>query len=274
MNAEKLGEIGFVGAGNMAEALIGGILNAGIADSAALAVSDVRPERRRHFTEVYGVAAFEDNKALVKNRDMVVLCVKPQQIDEVLQQIAGALDTSRTLVLSIVAGIPTTRIESALSAQARVVRAMPNTPALIGEGAAAICAGKNAGDEDLKRAERLLGAVGLVVRVKEELMNAVTAISGSGPAYVFYLMEAMIDAARELGIDAEVARRLVVQTVKGAALLCEARGCQPEELRAAVTSKGGTTAAALLVLTENRVFQNLIAAMKAAHKRAEELAGQ
>ncbi|HIE10376.1 MAG TPA: pyrroline-5-carboxylate reductase [Kiritimatiellae bacterium] len=268
----SLGEVGFIGAGNMAEALVGGMLEAGVAEAGALAASDMRPERRRHFTEKYNIAAYDDNRALVRNRDMVVLCVKPQQVDSVLEEIAAVLDKSRTTILSIAAGIPTARIEHRLGEDARVVRAMPNTPALIRQGAAAICAGKSATDSDMARAETLLGAVGIVVTVKEELMNAVTAVSGSGPAYVFYLMEAMIDAARQMGMDDEVARRLVVQTVKGAGMLCEARNCSPEELRAAVTSKGGTTAAALLALSEGKVIQHLMAAIKAAHRRAEELA--
>jgi len=268
----SLGEVGFIGAGNMAEALIGGLLEAGVAEAGSLAASDVRPERRKHFTETYGIATFDDNRAVARNRDVVVLSVKPQQIEQVLDDIADVLDKSRTMILSIAAGIPTARIEQKLGGDVRVVRAMPNTPALIRQGAAAICAGRNATPSDMDRAEALLGAVGVVVRVKEELMNAVTAVSGSGPAYVFYLMEAMIDAARQMGMDDEIARRLVVQTVKGAGMLCEARGCSPEELRAAVTSKGGTTAAALLALTEAKVFQNLVAAIKAAHRRAEELA--
>ena len=264
--------VGFVGAGNMAEAIIRGLIAAG-KPPAELAVSDVRSERLELFSSL-GLAAFASNRHLAARAQVLVLAVKPQVMPAVLQELRGEVD-EETLLVSIAAGVATAFIEGAFPRPVRVVRVMPNTPLLVGRGVSALVAGRHLRPGDLELAAGIFRASGRVVILEDEaLMDAVTAVSGSGPAYVFYLMEAMIDAARQMGMDDEIARRLVVQTVKGAGMLCEARGCSPEELRAAVTSKGGTTAAALLALTEAKVFQNLVAAIKAAHRRAEELAGR
>ncbi len=260
----------FIGAGNMAEALVKGLRAAGV-PGARMGVTDVRPERLAWFRDRYGVAGTADNAAAAAGADLLVLAVKPQQFDEVLPALCGA--GGRALVVSIAAGIPTARIERALGAASRVVRAMPNTPALVGAGVSALCAGSRAGEADLARAERILRAVGSTVRVPESLMDAVTAVSGSGPAYVFRLMEAMEAAARRQGLAPDVARALVGGTVLGAGRLAVESGRAPDELRAQVTSKGGTTEAAFRVLEDRDLAGAMDAAMDAAARRARELAG-
>ena len=185
-----LERIVFIGAGNMAEALVRGLLAAGVASAEHLFVTDVLPARRAHFLSRYSVAGGADNADAARSADVIVLAVKPQQMPDVCRELAGALPRD-PLILSIAAGATTARIEEWLGGAARVVRAMPNTPALVGAGVTALAPGRRATAADLDRAERLLGAVGAVVRVGEDALDAVTAISGSGPAYVFYLAEAM-----------------------------------------------------------------------------------
>jgi pyrroline-5-carboxylate reductase len=271
MSAAWSGRMVFIGAGNMAEAIIKGLLQAGWAAADRIRVTDVDAARLAHFAEAYQVGGLTDNVEAVSDAELVVLAVKPQGLLDVMRQLQPAL-TAQHLVLSIAAGIPTGAIEDAAGCSLRVVRAMPNTPALVGRGAAAICPGRWATAADLDVAERVLGAAGVVVRVAESQLDAVTAISGSGPAYVFYLMEAMQAAAAELGLDADTALRLIVATVGGSAALAEQRGEAPAVLRQRVTSKGGTTAAALAVLEEQGVRDRWVEAMRAAHRRAGELA--
>jgi len=265
------GDLVFLGAGNMAEALLQGVLHNARWPRERLVVTDIVAERREKLAHQFGVRALADNAAAVRGAALVVLAVKPQVLLGVLAGIRAALP-AEALVLSIAAGVPTGRIEAALSGAARVVRAMPNTPALVGCGAAAICAGRQATADDLAAAERLLGAAGLVVRVAEKDMDAVTALSGSGPAYVFYLMEAMLEAARRMELPAAVAQPLVYATIKGAAELIQQQGLPPQELRRRVTSPGGTTAAAMDVQDRRQVMAALVEAMLAAHRRAGELA--
>lgn len=260
----------FIGGGNMAEALVAGMIREGLCKSGQITVTDVQQERLDLFSEKYSVAGSADN-AVAAEADIVVLAVKPQQLPGVLESLCPVVKIRQTLFISIAAGIPTSDIESALGKGSRVVRAMPNTPALAGKGAAAICTGKYADEDDLELAEILLGAVGLVVRVKEDDMDAVTAVSGSGPAYVFLLIEAMQQAASNLGLDPEQSRDLVLATVEGAAVLCRETGIGADELRRRVTSKGGTTAAALGLLDQRKVFDALLDAMTAARNRAREL---
>ncbi|MCX7010234.1 MAG: pyrroline-5-carboxylate reductase, partial [Kiritimatiellaeota bacterium] len=230
----------FLGAGNMAEALVSGLMACNRWARDRVVVSDIAAERRTLFAEKFNVTALNDNAAAVAEASVVVLAVKPQMLAEVLAGIRAALPAD-ALVISIAAGITTTKIENLLGGRMRVVRAMPNTPALVGCGVAAICGGHNAKSTDLDTAENLLSATGEVVRVEETAMDAVTAVSGSGPAYIFYLMEAMLEAARQMGLSGDVARKLVYTTVKGSAELIMQHGLPPEELRARVTSKGGTT---------------------------------
>lgn len=253
----------------MAEAMVSGLLKAGVPPS-HLDASDVRPEALQRFRCVFGVRTWEKNADAAREAEAIVLAVKPQQMDSVLPDLSAF--APRALFISIAAGIPTSRIERALGNSARVVRVMPNTPALVGAGIAALCRGANARDGDLAFAEAMMRAVGKTVRVDESLMDAVTAISGSGPAYVFRMMEALEKAAIGQGLAPEVARQLVVATVAGAGRLAEVSGRDPADLRRQVTSKGGTTEAALREI-DAREFDGMFeAAVQAAVRRARELA--
>lgn len=263
----------FIGAGNMAEALIKGVLHKSMARPEDVAATDVNGVRLEYIRSAYGVETFEQNAAGVRQADVLFLAVKPQSFGEVLPEIAEHLDREKTLVISIAAGISTARIEAELGEGTRVVRVMPNIPALVGFGAAGVCAGRWATGDDLARAEDILGAVGVAARVEESQMDAVTAVSGSGPAYVFYLIEAMQEAAKELGLNENTARRLILMTVRGAAELCESSGEPAALLRERVTSKGGTTSAALAVMNERGVKNHLVEAMRAARDRSKELSG-
>lgn len=264
--------IAFLGAGNMAEALGQGLIRAGVPAS-AITVSDICAERIDHFRTRFDIAGLADNRELVRTADVMVLAVKPQGLDKVLAEVVGALPAA-ALVVSICAGIRTGRIEGALGGSCRVVRVMPNTPALVGAGAAAICGGRFATATDLDVVAAILGAVGLVVRVEESHMDAVTALSGSGPAYVCTLIEAMLEGADRLGLDPDTARQLVCKTVAGTARMVLETGVAPETLRRRVTSKGGTTEAALNVLDRGNVKTHLVDAVVAAHHRSRELAGE
>lgn len=263
-------KIVFLGAGNMAEAIVRGMLTAGVVRASQLLVTDIRPERLKLFRRHYRVVGLRDNAAAVAQANIVVLSVKPQQMQEVLEEIKAAI-RPRTMVLSIAAGIRTSKIESILPEKTPVVRAMPNTPAFVGAGITGLCGGQFARPKHMKLAAAILGAVGKVVYVAESQMDAVTAISGSGPAYVFYFAEAMLRAARELGLDAKTARTLVEQTLCGAAALLRESGEEPGILREKVTSKGGTTAAALAVMEQAGVGHAIENAIRAAHRRSLEL---
>lgn len=261
--------IAFIGAGNMTEALVRAQRRAG-ADPASIRVADIRPERLEFFRREFGVGTAADNAAAVDGADLVVLAVKPQAMDGVMAGLRGAIAPDST-ILSIAAGVPAARIESALGETARVVRAMPNTPALVAAGAAAICPGARATAADLDRAEALLRPAGIVARVTEADMDAVTALSGSGPAYVFLLIERMLASAAAFGLPEDVARKLVLATVAGAAKLLDETGLDPREARRRVTSEKGTTDAAIRSLEAAGVPDALCAAFDAARKRAEEL---
>ncbi len=263
--------IACLGAGNMAEALVSGLVAGGVCPAQRITVTDVRSERLDFFSERFGVSGTSDNAIAVRGADIVLFAVKPQVMAEVVGSVRSDI-SSGVLSVSIAAGIPCRRFEEWLGGQARVVRAMPNTPALAGMGATAICAGTFAEPEDLDVAETLLSSVGLVVRVKEPLMDAVTALSGSGPAYVFYVLEAMIEAATELGLAPDTARQLAMATVGGAAKLMDQTGLPADELRRRVTSKGGTTEAAIRTLDAAGVKAAIMQALRAAHQRSRELA--
>jgi pyrroline-5-carboxylate reductase len=259
----------FVGAGNMAEAIVSGMVAGSFCVPEKIIMTDVRPERLADLENEYGVSTSTDND-VVKNAEIIVLAVKPQVMTDVLKGIAPVL-RKETLIISIAAGIPTAKIEAALGGKRRVVRVMPNTPALVGQGASAIAAGVNADEADLEVTEAILGCVGLTVRVEEKEIDAVTALSGSGPAYVFYLLEGMLAAAEKMGLDKETARKLALKTVAGAARLMEDSGEAADVLRAKVTSKGGTTEAAIRSLDESGVKEAVVKALLAAQKRSVEL---
>lgn len=262
----------FIGAGNMAEALVKGLVESRRLPRGGMRVTDLRPERLAYFEKTYRVGSLPSNTEAAEWATILVLAVKPQTFPDVLAELKPAF-RRETLAVSIAAGIPTARIEQALGGEARVVRVMPNTPALVRAGVSGLCAGRWATAADLKKAEAIMGSVGLAVRVEEKLMDSITAVSGSGPAYVFYLAEAMLEAAEKLGLARDMARTLVAGTLDGAAKLLGASADGPDVLRARVTSRGGTTEAAIRVLDERRVRAALVEAMSAAHRRAGELSG-
>jgi len=267
MLKEKI--IGFVGGGNMAEALIRGLLAGGLPAS-DLRVAEPSPERRSFLAERYGVAVTDGNRQVVEGGDIIVLAVKPQIALPVLADISTALSPGKLLV-SIMAGIRTETIEAACPAGTRVVRVMPNTPALVMEGASAISGGSAATTEDTSVTRRIFELVGKAWPTDEKLMDAVTGLSGSGPAYVLTFIEALSDAGVKNGLSRDVAFGLAAQTVFGSAkLLLETRE-HPALLREKVTSPGGTTIAGLHVLEKEGFRGTVINAVDAATNRSREL---
>lgn len=252
----------------MGEALVSGLLRAGWQPS-EVSLCVRRPERADVLSNQTGCLVSLKAGEVVKGRDVVVVAVKPRDVAQLVQPIASML-TSDQLVVSLAAGVTTSSYESMLP-DSRVVRAMPNTPAIVGEGVTGLAAGTRASVDDLETARTILGAVGSVRTMDESLLDAVTAVSGTGPAYVFLLAEALTDAAIREGLPRDIAESFVNQTVRGAGHLLTASERTPSELRAQVTSPGGTTAAAVHVL-EERGFRALIEdAVRAAAKRAGEL---
>lgn len=253
----------------MGETLLAGLLRSG-ADPDDLVVIEKRVERASELVEKYGVTV-ADGLAVVETVDTVALVVKPQDMREVLGELAPHLHQGQVLV-SLAAGITTAKIEKHIPDGVAVVRVMPNTPALVDEGMAAISAGTHCDDAHLQIAEDLLRATGRVVRVPEKQQDAVTAISGSGPAYLFFVVESMIEAGVHLGLPRTTATELVVQTVVGSAKLLRETGEHPTVLRERVTSPGGTTAAAVRELEDHKVRAAFITAMEAARDRSIALA--
>jgi pyrroline-5-carboxylate reductase len=258
----------------MAEALIKGVISAGVYIPENILISDIRPERLEFLAGEYGIITFQENSELASQVDTLVLSVKPQTMTDALESIKDAVSSVK-LVISIAAGIKVKKIASALGDIA-IVRVMPNTPALIGEGASALYGNEQA-KPLLEKALTIFSSVGRAVVVEEEgLIDAVTALSGSGPAYYFLLMEEMIKAGVELGLPEDVAKDLVLQTAKGAGLLAseaDKRGESPAVLRKKVTSPGGTTEAALKKFTEGNFGPLVTAALKRACERSRELSG-
>jgi pyrroline-5-carboxylate reductase len=264
-----MGLVAVIGAGVMGETLLSGLLRAGRAPG-DIVVAERRPDRAAELREKYGVEVIGNVEA-VERADTVVLVVKPQDMGAVVDEIAGSVKPG-ALVVSLAAGITTEFLEQRLPAGTPVVRVMPNTPALVDQGMAAISPGAHCDDEHLAHAESLLSAVGKVVQVPEKHQDAVTAISGSGPAYIFYVTEAMIEAGVFLGLPRTTATELVVQTLYGAATMLRETGEHPSVLRENVTSPGGTTVAALRTLDDHKVRAAFISALEAARDRSHELA--
>jgi len=262
--------IAFIGAGNMGEALIRGLLDRQTVTPSQIVVADISEERLEYFEGKFGIRVTTDNAQATGVAEIVLLAVKPQQMSDVLARLKPR---PSALIISIAAGISTGRIERELGNRPHVIRAMPNTPSLIGAGAAALCRGAHASIDDLTTAETILGAVGMTVRADERFLDAITALSGSGPAYVFRVTEAMIDAGIEAGLDPALARKLAIQTVYGAAKLMHDSGEDPAELRRKVTSPGGTTEAALRVLNDRQLAGIFNEAIAAATQRSRELSG-
>jgi pyrroline-5-carboxylate reductase len=270
-DASLLGlRLGIIGIGNMGEALLAAALRQGLLAPDRVIVSDPSEERLAHIQARLGVRISAHNLQLVSQCHMVLLAVKPQQIKQVLEEIQHAL-TPQHVLMSVAAGVTTAYIESLLPAKCPVIRAMPNTPALVGAGASAYCRGRYATEEHAALAQQFLHAAGFAVQVNESLIDPITAVSGSGPAYIFRLMEYMVQGAVQLGLDEGLAQQLVLHTVAGAGRLALESGEPPSVLRAKVTSKGGTTAAALAELEARGLGSTMSEAMKAAHRRAQEL---
>ncbi|MCW8130704.1 MAG: pyrroline-5-carboxylate reductase [Planctomycetota bacterium] len=255
----------------MAEALLRGVLKAGLMSRERVMASDVSPERRSLFEKELGVGVTTENRAVVQHGEILVLCVKPQQVDEVLAGLAPVFKAERHVLASICAGVPTKRLERPLPAGARTVRVMPNTPMLVGLGASCISAGASAKAEDLDAVEALFSSAGTVMRVAEPMMDAVTGLSGSGPAYLFYLVEAMAEAGVAEGFTREEALKLAARTCLGAAKMLEDTGLPPEELRRRVTSPNGTTQAAIERMDADGVKAKIAAAVRRAAERSREL---
>ena len=259
----------FLGAGYMAVAIINGLIRAGVSPG-RITASGRRPEPVAELEKKLGVNATIDNVAAAKDADVVVLAVKPQVMRKVLAQIASVIDAKK-LVISVAAGVPIAAIERKLGAGSRVVRAMPNTPALVGLGATALSGGEHATPEDVAFAQKLFDAVGITTVVDETLLDAVTGLSGSGPAYVFLMIEALSDAGVKVGLSRHVALKLAAQTVLGSAKLLLETGQHPGHLKDQVTSPGGTAIAGLHTLEAGGLRTTLIDAVEAATKRAREL---
>ncbi len=264
--------IGIIGSGNMAEAIIKGILSSGLYKAGDIMASDVRTERLDYIAKEYKIKTTLNNEDIVNHAKVLLICVKPQNVKTMLDGIEGKT-RDNTLVISIAAGITTTYLSKRLS-NCQVIRAMPNTPAMVGEGATALFSA-NASKESVEHAMKLFSAVGRAAMVdKEELIDAVTAISGSGPAYFFLLMEEMIKTAVLLGLGEKTAVEMVLQTAKGAAILAETqRSSQgPSELRQKITSPGGTTEAAMDIFMQHQFDLLVQKALTAARDRSRQLA--
>ena len=258
-------KIAVIGAGNMGEAIIMGIA------SKSVIASDTRKDRLTKLKHSLKIKVTSNNRDAVRKADIIILAIKPQDMDAVLLDIACAV-TSKKLVVSIAAGITTKKIEKALSGKIAVIRVMPNTPALVGMGMSVICPGKYAKSKHVRIASRIFSAMGEIIVIKKErLMDAVTAVSGSGPAYVYLFIESLVKSAKKVGLSKTVAEELVLQTLKGAVELLDKTGKTPFELRRQVTSPGGTTQAALKVF-QKKGFQKLIeSAVSSACRRSKEL---
>jgi pyrroline-5-carboxylate reductase len=265
------GRICVLGAGKAGEALVAGLLSSGWAKPEDIVATVRRAEHAAELAQQYGIEATLDNAAAVRGARIVVIAVKPQDIESLLADVSAEIEPSQT-VLTIAAAIPTELIERHVGDRVPVVRAMPNAPVTVQEGMAGVSGGAHAGEEHITLAEEVLGSVGRSVRVDETYMDAVTAVSGSGPAYFALLAESMIEAGILLGLSREIATDLVVQTMLGTAKLLRDEKMHPVELREMVTSPGGTTIAAIRELEQAGVRAAFLNAIQAAMKRGRELA--
>jgi len=264
-------KIAVLGAGKAGESLIAGLLSSGWREPSEIVATARHEERLAGLAERHGIETTTSNAKAVQGAGLVVIAVKPQDIENLLAEVGPALTSAQT-ILSIAAAIPTSLIESHLGEGVPVVRAMPNTPVTVQEGMAGVAAGAHASEEHLEEAEAVLGSVGRSVRVDEDYMDAITAVSGSGPAYFALLAESMIEAGILLGLSREIATDLVVQTMLGTAKLLRDERMHPVELREMVTSPGGTTIAAIRELEQAGVRAAFLNAIQAAMKRSQELA--
>lgn len=263
-------KIGFIGAGKMGSALIRGLIKAGIVSQQNVVASDLEAGAREKIAQA-GASVFAENKEVVKNASIIFLAVKPDAVFKVLSEIKEEV-TQKHLVVSIAAGVPLEALEGALGQGVRVIRVMPNTAALVGEMAAGFALGKNATDEDGKLIEEILGALGVAVQVDESLLDAVTGLSGSGPAYIFLVIEALADGGVKAGLPGDIALRLAAQTTLGAAKMVVETGEHPERLKCMVASPGGTTIEGLAVLEKRGIREAFIQAVERATRKSRFLA--
>lgn len=264
--------IAVLGGGRIGEALISGLIAAG-SDPQSITVTDLNPQRREQLRETYGIRDFADNRPAVDGADIVFLCVKPNIVVPLLEEVSSTLDDNdaNTLIVSLAAGITLADMEGAVSAGTPVVRVMPNTPMLVGKGMSALAPGRFVNDEQMDVVKELLSTVGEVVAVSEKDLDAVTAMSGSAPAYFFLVAEALIDAGVNLGLTRDVAQKLVTTTAAGAGAMLAESGDDPTTLRINVSSPGGTTVAALRELEESGLRGAFFRAAQACADRSEEL---
>lgn len=263
-------KIGIIGCGNMGEAIFSRLARI-MEKSTSLMVSELDAARRDTIMSKYKIIVEIDNNYLVKYCDIIILAVKPKDFEAVLKQEVCCGISSKKLLISIAAGVTTKHIEKLVGKDIPVIRVMPNMPALVGEAISSISAGTSATKDHMKMAREIFGMIGEVVEVDEKAVDAVTAISGSGPAYFFYIMESLMVAAKKLRLDQKTAERLVIKTALGSAKLIEALNEDPSVLRHKVTSKGGTTEAAVKVFNKKKLSGIINAATLAAFKRSKEL---
>jgi pyrroline-5-carboxylate reductase len=262
--------IGFLGAGKMATALAKGFVAAGLTTAKQMIASDPVDAARKHFSDETGAKSTKSNMEVVRFADVLVLAVKPGNVSELLQEIRGSF-TEKHLLISIAAGVPIAKLESGLGNSARVIRVMPNTPALVGSSATAFALGKSANGDDAKLAEKLFASVGIAFQLKESLLDAVTGLSGSGPAYVYLMIEALSDGGVAAGLPRDVATKLAAQTVLGSAQMVLETGQHPGVLKDMVTSPGGTTIEGLHELEKGKVRGAFINAVRAATEKSKKL---
>jgi pyrroline-5-carboxylate reductase len=266
-------KLGFLGAGNMAGALIKGLCHGKVLPSQSIIASDVKAERLEQLRAAHGIRTTTDNHALVRESDVIVLSVKPQVIDKILAEVGGDVRKDQ-LIISVAAGVPIEAIEMRLPAGSHVVRSMPNTPATVQAGATAVAGGEHASEADLRLARQLFEAVGRVVTLDEAQLDAVTGLSGSGPAYIMLIIEALADGGVKVGLHRDTALLLAAQTVLGSARLLLETGEHPGRLKDMVTSPGGTAIAGLHTLESGALRKTLIDAVEAATKRSAELGAE
>lgn len=262
-------KFGFLGSGKMAGALVQGVIRSGAISAADITVADAVPAAAEALAKSTGAAIAATNAALAAGADAIIVCVKPGDALAALRE----LKLAGKLIISIVAGIPISTLAAAAGEGARIIRVMPNTPALIGKGAAAYALGPGVTEQDAAVAEKIFGSVGVIVRVKEELIDVVTGLSGSGPAFAYLVVEALADGAVLMGLPRDLALKLAAQTVAGSAEMVLQTSQHPAALRDMVTSPGGTTIAGLEALEANGARAALIAAVRAATERARVLGG-
>lgn len=263
--------IALLGGGNMTEALVAGLLKAGQAGPDLLHATDILPERRAHLQKQYGITVSDDNQAATVWADVLILSVEPQILDEVLTQVRPSIKPAQ-LVISVAAGYPIARVAAQLTRPVHIVRAMPNTPSNVGAGIAALSFGPGVTEEERQTAQAIFESVGMVVAVEDRLMDAVTGLSGSGPAYIYLMVEALADGGVKMGLSRPTALLLATQTMLGAARMILDTGDHPAVLKDRVASPGGTTIAGLQKMEKGLVRATLIAAVEASAKRSQEMA--